>query len=186
MTTTNAAISTAAEAIGEETLSPEETSSAPLAFTVYREWGEYISCLESDKEAGELFRALFAYAFEGKKENGLKGAAKIVFSVAKKQIDKEEERRRKRLEACAAAQKRKAEEKARRENCESGKNAKKEGEKTAKNSSSPHPAHQPSQRLYEIDINGTNQKGGLPPLCDKGKPPVFDYRDPLVRSHKLL
>ncbi len=186
MTTTKAELSAspAAEAIGEEALTSEESS--PFAFTVYKEWGEYISCLESDKEAGELFRALFAYAFEGKKENNLKGAAKIVFSVMKKQIDKEEERRRKRLEACASAQKRKAEEKARRESCEGGKNAKKEGGKTAKNSSSPHSPQQPPQRLYEIDINGTNQKSGLPPLCDKGKPPVFDYRDPLVRSHKLL
>lgn len=174
MTTTKAELSAspAAEAIGEKALTSEESS--PFAFTVYKEWGEYISCLESDKEAGELFRALFAYAFEGKKENNLKGAAKIVFSVMKKQIDKEEERRRKRLEACASAQKRKAEEKARRESCEGG--------KTAKNSSSP----KTPQRVYEIDINGTNQKGGLPPLCDKGKPPVFDYRDPLVRSHKLL
>lgn len=168
MTITNQ--STAPEAPQEEAL-----QNSSQTFTIFKEWGEYVNCLDSDKEAGELFRALFAYAFEGKKENSLKGAAKIVFSVIKKQIDKESEQRRKRLEACAAAQKRKTEAKARTEKSDSGKNNKKEGDSNNEKYDKINASDKSALRRYEIDINQTNQKSGFPPLCEMRKPPVFDF-----------
>lgn len=56
------------------------------SFMVYKDWEEYIELLDSDEDAGRLFKALFAYAKRGEQPD-FTGALKMAFAMMSKFID---------------------------------------------------------------------------------------------------
>lgn len=58
------------------------------SFMVYKDWEQYIEMLDSDEEAGKLFKALFAFAKRGE-EAEFYGALKFAFVMMKNFIDRD-------------------------------------------------------------------------------------------------
>lgn len=58
------------------------------SFLMYKEWEDIFNGLENDDEAGQLIKALFAYAKRGE-EAEFKGGLKIAFIAMRQQIDKD-------------------------------------------------------------------------------------------------
>lgn len=58
------------------------------SFPIYKEWEDIFNGLDSDEEAGQLIKALFAYAKRGE-EADFKGGLKIAFIAMRQQIDRD-------------------------------------------------------------------------------------------------
>ncbi|HEZ7985992.1 MAG TPA: DUF6291 domain-containing protein [Ruminococcus sp.] len=58
------------------------------SFPIYKDWEDIFNGLESNEEAGQLIKALFAYAKRGE-EADFKGGLKIAFIAMRQQIDRD-------------------------------------------------------------------------------------------------
>ena len=67
------------------------------AFMVYKDWEELVNALDSDEEAGVLFKALFAFASRGERPQ-LEGALRMAFIVMTRQIERDGEKWEERCE----------------------------------------------------------------------------------------
>ena len=72
------------------------THETPSGFVSYEENEEQISML-SDEEAGQLYKALYAYSFRGE-EVDLPPLAKLMFSIMKQKIDRDRQKYCEKLE----------------------------------------------------------------------------------------
>ncbi|MCD8089280.1 MAG: DUF6291 domain-containing protein [Clostridiales bacterium] len=77
------------------------------SFIVYCDYAEHLDLL-TDEECGQLFKALCAYAGEGKQPENFNSCQKMAFSFIKKQIDRDTEKYNKVIEKRREAGKRAA------------------------------------------------------------------------------
>lgn len=61
------------------------------SFVVYKEWEELLSALDNDEQAGQLFKALFAFSKRGE-EAEFTGALKMAFIVMRNAIERDGEK----------------------------------------------------------------------------------------------
>lgn len=70
---------------------PKDYHNDNKSFIIYKDWEEYVDALDSDEEAGKLFKALFAFAKRAE-EAEFVGALKMAFIIMRNSIERDGEK----------------------------------------------------------------------------------------------